>query len=53
VVRRLDLGLRRTDTKDGASGATATYDSNYSVTFTDLGVPISITVPPDAQDVRK
>jgi hypothetical protein len=52
VVRRLDFGLRRTDTKTGPGGqplAGVTFDSTYSVTFSDLGAPITITPPADVQ----
>jgi hypothetical protein len=58
VVQRMDLGLRRTDTKvTGPSGGTAparvAHDSTYSVTFFDLGAAITITAPPDAAEAGK
>jgi hypothetical protein len=51
VVRRLDLALRRIDTKTagGQPTASVSFDSTYSVTFTDLGAPIAITAPADAE----
>src|SRR5262245_21954908 len=58
VVVRMDLGLRRADAKaadpsGGPPPAAAAYDSTYSVTFSDLGAPITITAPADAVEAGK
>jgi hypothetical protein len=57
-VQRMDLGLRRTDSKadDGPAEQPAesvTHDSTYSVTFADLGAQITIAAPPNAVEAGK